>query len=200
MEFVQTHLHMHWNGHAWAHTHVRGGRIVGKRRPVCPWLPSIWAGSLSSLNCDSHWHCLDGQLWWGGMLRQATGDTRKRIVGYVSLTRENKGQKKTEGDRAITGCVWRKLIERLFFAKRDEEKRCKSYKKTGRGRVWFCEGGEGEHKDDKAWQSNRPEKRVKEAIFYLNKKPGIRTSWMVSHSLVIMSLFLPRTTCLMCTE
>lgn len=29
-------------------------RIVGKRRPVCPWLQSSWAGSLSSLNCDSH--------------------------------------------------------------------------------------------------------------------------------------------------
>ena len=97
------------------HTHIHAGRIVGKRRPVCPWLPSSWAGSLSSLNCDSHWHCLDGQLWWGGMLRQAPGDSRKRIVGYVSLTRENKGQKKTEGDRAITGCVWR-FIESLFFA------------------------------------------------------------------------------------
>lgn len=37
-------------------------------------------------------------------------------------------------------------------------------------------GGGGEHKGDKAWQSNREEKRVKEAIFYLNKKPGIRMS------------------------
>lgn len=43
-----------------------------------------------------------------------------------------------------------------------------------KGLILWGEGGE--HKGDKAWQSNREEKRVKGAIFYLNKKPGIRMS------------------------
>lgn len=45
--------------------------------------------------------------------------------------------------------------------------------------------------------SKREEKKVEEPIFHLNKKPGVRMSRIVSRSLVIMSLFLPRTTCLM---
>lgn len=124
--------HICWERYAQAHRHW----IIGEREPPC--LLSSSPGSLSSVNYDSCWHCLDGQWWWRGMLRQALGVSKKETGRGCQLVRTKQMARKTgtcteHKKEDLQGNGWQELDREENICKPSKRRKAERKSKT----VWW---------------------------------------------------------------